>query len=254
MSFNFQRCTGVDEDGQRCGFALANKHSTNTCIKHHLSHSLERTGKFDSMLIYISPLDPKDNRRWLGCLPTSGSSSFVLPHLTHTMPVPSKIGSLLKEAVVKKLAEDPSTSTSEISIGHALEFCPISGSLAAANKKTTQVFPYLLNMVSYNLRRCEFHVVAWVLMSKLSGDAYKKAFGKVFQITTNCHSHFNHGNGVTAWIVNFCDAQYNGIASNLENIPDFVITGDVLFIFREMRKKQCKKFVSTKVLKSCFVK
>ena len=140
MSFNFQRCTGVDEDGQRCGFALANKHSTNTCIKHHLSHSLERTGKFDSMLIYISPLDPKDNRRWLGCLPTSGSSSFVLPHLTHTMPVPSKIGSLLKEAVVKKLAEDPSTSTSEISIGHALGFCPISVSLAAANKKTLENF------------------------------------------------------------------------------------------------------------------
>jgi hypothetical protein len=60
----------------------------------------------------------------------------------------------------------------------------------------TRVFPYLLNMVAYNPKRCEFQVVAGVLMSKLSGDAYKKAFGKVFEITTNCYPHFDHGNGV----------------------------------------------------------
>ncbi|KZS07317.1 Uncharacterized protein APZ42_029005 [Daphnia magna] len=102
-----KRCTGIGEDGQRCGFALAKKHTTNTCIKHYLSHSLEKTGKCDSMLIYVSPLD-------------------VVPHSTHTKPVPSQLGSLLKEAVVKKLAQDSSTSTGDISLGHALGFCPIS--------------------------------------------------------------------------------------------------------------------------------
>ena len=137
---NFQRCTGVDEDGQQCGFSLANKHNNNTCIKHHMSHSLEKTGKCDSVLIYVSPLDPKDNRRWLGCLPTNGSSSNVVPHSTHPKPVPSKLGSFLKEAVVKKLEQDPSTSTSDISIGNALGFCPISVSLVAANKKTLENF------------------------------------------------------------------------------------------------------------------
>lgn len=140
MLFNLQRCTGIDEDGQRCGFALANKHTTNTCIRHHLSHSVEKTGKCDSMLIYVSPLDAKDNRRWLGCLPTNGSSSIVAPHSTHSKPVPSKLGSLLKEAVIKKLAQDPSTSTTDISLGHALGFCPISVSIAAANKKTLENF------------------------------------------------------------------------------------------------------------------
>ncbi|KAK4028814.1 hypothetical protein OUZ56_021832 [Daphnia magna] len=121
-----KRCTGIGEDGQRCGFALAKKHTTNTCIKHYLSHSLEKTGKCDSMLIYVSPLDGNDNRRWLDCMPTNGSSSIVVPHSTHTKPVPSQLGSLLKEAVVKKLAQDSSTSTSDISLGHALGFCPIS--------------------------------------------------------------------------------------------------------------------------------
>lgn len=119
---------------------LANKHTTNTCIKHHLSHSLEKTGKCNSMLIYVSPLDGKDNRLWLGCLLTNGSSSIVVPHSTHTKLVPSKLGSLLKEAVVKKLTQDPSTSTSDISLGHALGFCPISVSIAAANKKTLENF------------------------------------------------------------------------------------------------------------------
>ena len=100
----------------------------------------------------------------------------------------------------------------------------------------TRVFPYLLNMVAYNPRRCEFQVVARVLMSRLSGDAYKKAFGKVFEITTNCHPHFDNGNGVTAWIVDFSDAQYNGIASNLENIPDFVIRGCSVHFQRNAEK------------------
>lgn len=50
----------------------------------------------------------------------------------------SKLGSFLKEAVVKKLAQDPSTSTCDISKGQALGFCPISVSLAAANKKTIE--------------------------------------------------------------------------------------------------------------------
>jgi hypothetical protein len=106
-------------------------------MKLHLSNSLEKTGKCDSMLIYVSPMDYKDNRRWLGCLPTNGSSSNAVPHSTHPKPVPSKVGFFLKEAGVKKLAQDPSTSTCDISIGQALGFCPISVPLAAANKKKT---------------------------------------------------------------------------------------------------------------------
>jgi hypothetical protein len=106
-------------------------------MKLHLSNSLEKTGKCDSMLIYVSPMDHKDNRRWLGCLPTNGSSSNAVPHSTHPKPVPSKVGFFLKEAGVKKLAQDPSTSTCDISIGQALGFCPISVPLAAAKKKKT---------------------------------------------------------------------------------------------------------------------
>jgi hypothetical protein len=94
----------------------------------------------------------------------------------------------------------------------------------------TRVFPYLLNMVTCNQQRLEFQVVARVLMSRLTGDAYKKAFHKVFEITTNCHPHFNQGNGITAWIVDFSEAHYNGIAANLEKEWDLVIRGcDVHF-------------------------
>ena len=88
---------------------------------------------------------------------------------------------------------------------------------------------------------------------QFSGDAYKKAFGKVFEITTNCYPHFDHGNGVTAWIVDLSDAQYNGIASNLENMPDFVIRG-CSFHFQRNAEKTMQKVCVDESAKKLFCK
>lgn len=104
----------------------------------------------------------------------------------------------------------------------------------------TRVFPYLLNMVTYNQQRLEFQVVARVLMSRLTGNAYKKAFQQVFEITTNCHPHFNHGNAITSWIVDFSEAQYNGIAANLDKESDLVIRGCDIHFRRNAEKTLVK--------------
>jgi hypothetical protein len=44
----------------------------------------------------------------------------------------------------------------------------------------------------------------------------------------------------SAWIVDFSDAQYNGIASNLENMPDFVIRGCSFHFQRNAEKNIAK--------------
>lgn len=76
-------------------------------------------------------------------------------------------------------------------------------------------FPYLLNMVAYNYTTLEFQVVARVLMSKLTAKAYKSAFEAIFSTTTNLHPGFDNGFLVKAWIVDFSEAQSNGLAQNL---------------------------------------
>jgi len=74
-------------------------------------------------------------------------------------------------------------------------------------------FPYVLNMVAFNLRCNHFQVVARVVMSRLTAAAYRRSFNKVFEIATNIHPEFDHGSNVVAWIVDFSLPQYDGLAS-----------------------------------------
>ncbi len=74
-------------------------------------------------------------------------------------------------------------------------------------------FPYVLNMVAFNLRCNHFQVVARVVMSRLTAAAYKRSFAKVFEIATNIHPEFDYGSNVVAWIVDFSLSQYDGLAS-----------------------------------------
>ena len=79
----------------------------------------------------------------------------------------------------------------------------------------THTFPYLLNVVAYNHTTLEYQVVTRVLMSKLTSAAYKAALEQILIITTNIHPEFDHGSAVKSWVVDFSEAQANGLAENL---------------------------------------
>lgn len=113
-------------------------------------------------------------------------------------------------------------------------------------------FPYLLNIVAYNHLTIQFQVVARVLMSNLSAEAYKLAFDKVFSITTNLHPEFNHGAEVKGWILDFSSAQYQGLAQTIGEKASEVIRGCEVHFMRVVKKiadKVTKDEVSKKIFK-----
>lgn len=76
-------------------------------------------------------------------------------------------------------------------------------------------FPYTLNLVTYNADSNHFETVARSVLNKLRQYAYKTVFGKIFEIVTNFHPSFNHGQSVTAWILDFSIPQHDGLAAVL---------------------------------------
>ena len=97
-------------------------------------------------------------------------------------------------------------------------------------------FPYLLNIVAYNHLTIQFQVVARVLMSSLTAEAYKLAFGKVFSITTNLYPEFNHGAEVKGWILDFSSAQHQGLAKIIGEKASEVIRGCEVHFMRAVKK------------------
>ena len=79
----------------------------------------------------------------------------------------------------------------------------------------TKEFPYLLNMSSFNFETLRYQVVARVLMTHLTVAAYKEAFAKVLELTTNIHPEFEFGKGVRGWLLDFSEPQRDGLAANL---------------------------------------
>lgn len=101
-------------------------------------------------------------------------------------------------------------------------------------------FPYLLNIVAYNHLTIQFQVVARVLMSSLTAEAYKLAFGKVFSITTNLYPEFNHGAEVKGWILDFSSAQHQGLAKIIGEKATEVIRGCEVHFMRAVKKSQTR--------------
>lgn len=104
----------------------------------------------------------------------------------------------------------------------------------------TAAFPYVLNIVAYNLLTIQFQVVSRILMIKLTTAAYKYAFQKVFQVTTNIHPRFNHGSEVKAWIVDFSTAQHAGLSENIGETASQIIRGCAVH-YQRMAKKVADK-------------
>ena len=115
----------------------------------------------------------------------------------------------------------------------------------------TKEFPYLLNMSSFNFETLRYQVVARVLMTHLTVAAYKEAFAKVLELTTNIHPEFEFGKGVRGWLLDFSEPQRDGLAANLGDQGTKVIIGCLVHYKRGVKKvadKVCNNDCRTKNL------
>ncbi len=89
-------------------------------------------------------------------------------------------------------------------------------------------------------------------MSGISTTNYCDAIKKVFTLTTNNHPEFEHGEHVTAWLVDFSIAQRDGLASNLGSNAAEAIRGCNVHYQRNVKKvsdKICSDDRSKEVFK-----
>ena len=76
-------------------------------------------------------------------------------------------------------------------------------------------FPYMLNMVVFNASTMHYQAVARVLCDKQDGASYATSFQEVFNKVTNCYPNFRKGRSLKQILVDFDDAEYNGLVQVL---------------------------------------
>ena len=73
------------------------------------------------------------------------------------------------------------------------------------------VYPYLFNAVVFNDVTMEWMVVARVWLSTQSEQGYRLAYKKMFDHCKDHHSHFDVGESLQAIIIDWSDAEINGL-------------------------------------------
>ena len=72
-------------------------------------------------------------------------------------------------------------------------------------------FPYLLNLVTLNTETLCYQAFSRVLYDKQDGESHNLSFYEVFKQATKVNAKFNHGKSLRQIVVDFDDAEYNGL-------------------------------------------
>ena len=87
-------------------------------------------------------------------------------------------------------------------------------------------FPYMLNMVVFNPTTMHYQAVARVLCDKQDGESYATSFQEVFNKVTKYYPNFRKGQSLKQILVDFDDAEYNGLVKVLgKDFAEKVIRG-----------------------------
>ena len=73
------------------------------------------------------------------------------------------------------------------------------------------VFPYLLNIVTFNEQTYVYNAVARVLCSRQDSETYANSITSIFNKVSRDHAHFKNGENLRSILVDFDDAQYKGL-------------------------------------------
>ena len=88
------------------------------------------------------------------------------------------------------------------------------------------VFPYLLNIVTFNEQTYVYNAVARVLCGRQDSETYANSITSIFHKVSRDHAHFKNGENLRSILVDFDDAQYKGLKQCIgEELARKVIRG-----------------------------
>ena len=125
-------CIGVKKCSE-CEYALPNAAIKNTCINHPTS-PLIRVTNCDVEFVYIRPIDSGNNQRWLGGLLRKHNFRKICNFHNHNVITRHRIPTNVRKDIAHAVKSNPTLTTSELSCGKGLGYCPAAADLSAAHK------------------------------------------------------------------------------------------------------------------------
>jgi hypothetical protein len=99
------------------------------------------------------------------------------------------------------------------------------------------MFPYLLNMVTFNERILHYNAVARVLCNKQDGESYATSIKTVFDFVSKKYTKFENGKNLKEILVDFDDAQANGFRKAMgEEVANKVLRGCKVHWLRSVQR------------------
>ena len=126
------QCMGVKKCSE-CEHVLPNSAIKNTCVDHPTS-GLIRVTNCEVEFVYIRPIERSNNQRWIGGLVRKHKFSKKCNLHNHNNIVRHRIPTKVRKDIAHAVESNPTLTTSELSCGKGLGYCPAAADLSAAHK------------------------------------------------------------------------------------------------------------------------